>query len=620
MSYFWTRVIHKNSLYVSFLFFLLSSLFSFLHFSNVCHGSSISLVSWIASTITFIYSFLPQHLSVKKSTLLIFVFVAVLYFISHLLNFSHSPWNTNGLFDDAAWDIYFANNHIFNGTPFQAAFFDNVGYISREAVFHYYISIFFKLFGYNLLVFNISLLILGFITVLFTTLIVQSLFNHTLLTLISAVIINFFPLHFTHIFAGHRYAISAPLMTVSLYFLYSALSNNSYLKMATSGIFAALCVGSSVIGKQYLYGLVLCIPFFLYTQRKLRMPKEKIIGILVWMVGFILAATPLIFYVLFNHSDYNIRERNIIQEFFLQYQNGGVSALQPYLDQIKEVFLSKNTYRRWFLPDFYVIPPAYYLLMLPGLFLAFVKKRFEIVFLAIIPVAAAFFSGAYDFRVLFAVPIWVISMAFSLNWLFRHKRFGCGIVVGFVCVVLGLFPSIKYLWGVSKNPNYFWLLPHKDVAVSRLVQDIVVGIKSPTSSMKWDEFRRKINFSSITYDTLVCPLGAYAIMHLYLQNFDDKKILSFIDQGTQLLSTPDEILKYNTQAIANYLPTNKDLKMVWEVSEKTNDIIRMFSRYNKYGSEEIISDSVDGIPFSLYVLTIKNENLKQFKTEIAQYP
>jgi len=107
---------------------------------------------------------------VRHKDLLISLFVLVLFFSSHLINFSIAPWNQNGLFDDAAWDIYFAKNHIF---------------------------------------------------------------------------------------AGHRYTITAPLMTVSLYYLYTSFTNKSRPRAAISAIFAALCLGSAIMGKQYLYGLVL---------------------------------------------------------------------------------------------------------------------------------------------------------------------------------------------------------------------------------------------------------------------------------------------------------------------------------------------------------------------------
>ena len=621
--YFLKGVKHKNIFYLSLISILISFIFSSLHYSRIYYGNSISWISWIIALLALLYSFMPTHFDIKrmlrsisKSDLLIFAFVVGLYFISHLFNYSHAPWNINGLFDDAAWDIYFAKNHIFNNTPFQAAFFDNVGYISREVVFHYYISIFFVLFGYNLLVFNVSLLLLGFVTVLFTTLIIHKLFNNTAVTLISAVVINFLPLQFMHIFVGHRYAISTPLMVVSLYFLYSSFSNNSYLKASVSAIFAALCLGGAIMGKQYLYGLALggiCV--FLFNNRQ-RITKEKVSIGIAWLISFIIAATPLVVYIIFNNSQYTTRESSLIKEFFEKYKGGGLTALQPYLDWTFEVFFAKHTYRRWFLPDFPLIPLAYYILILPGLFLAFIKKRFEIIFLSVLPVLGAFISGAFDYRVLFAAPIWIICMAFTINYLFK-KRIYSAITIGLIFLSFGLFGSIKYIWTVSKNPNYFYLLPHKDVAVSRLVQDIVSGVKNPTSRIKWNEFNRKIDMTLVDYDTLVCPAGAYAIIHLYLQGFDDKKILSFIDQGTQQLSTPEEIFNYNLNAITNYIPSDKNLKLVWEMSDKTTGIINIFQRYNKYGKDEILSDTSDGNRFSLYILTITNKNINTFKKELV---
>jgi hypothetical protein len=45
------------------------------------------------------------------------------------------------------------------------------------------------------------------------------------------------------------------------------------------------------------------------------------------------------------------------------------------------------------------------------------------------------------------------------------------------CILAGLITSSSYILKVSKNPNYQHFLPHKDVAVSRLVQDIVVEMQ-----------------------------------------------------------------------------------------------------------------------------------------------
>ncbi|MFH1841142.1 MAG: glycosyltransferase family 39 protein [Candidatus Shapirobacteria bacterium] len=554
-------------------------------------------------------------LKTKKVDLLLCAFIVTLFFISHLMNFSIAPWNHNGLFDDAAWDIYFAKNHIFNGTPFQPAFFDPVGIISREVVFHYYLSVFFVLFGYNLLVFNVSLLILGCITVFFTTLLIQRLFNNMAVTMLSAVMLNFLPFHFMHVFRGDRYAIVAPLMMISLYFLYTAFLHASFLRTAISAIFAALCFGSAIMGKHYLYGVVLAALLFLITDKNRKKISRKLPVALVWLGSFLLAAAPMLIYIGSNYAIYTLRERSLINEFFLQYKQGGFQALIPYLDRVREIFFAKYSYLRQFVPGFYLIPLAYYLLLVPGLLIALLKRHFEIVFLALIPIVGAFISGAYDFRILMAVPIWVVAMAFALNTLFVKKIVGVGLGLGII--VVGLLPSINYIWMVSRDPNYLYLLPHKDVAVSRLVQDIVVGVINPTSEMKQDEFNRKVDLTSVSYDTLVCPLGAYAIMHVYLQNYNDKKILAFCDQGIQLLKTPTEILHDNIRAIINYSPTDKDLKLAWEVSEKSEGIVDKFRPYRQYGHEEEFKGEVDGVKYSLYVLTIDNEFIEQFKKEVV---
>src|SRR3990172_1364650 len=76
------------------------------------------------------------------------------------------------------------------------------------------------------------------------------------------------------------------------------------------------------------------------------------------------------------------------------------------------------------------------------------------------------------------------------------------------------------------------------------------------------------------------------------------------------------ILKNNLNAIIKYQTTGKDLKLIWEVSEKSEKIIDAFSKYKNFGSEETLSDSVDGSAFSLYILTITNENITRFQKAI----
>ncbi len=630
LQYIKRKILHPYIFFSSIFFLLVSWIFTSLHYMNLLYGNSLSWISWILAIITFFYSFLPFHLSlnhfvkkIQKSDYIVALYVIVLYFATHIWNFATAPWNQNGLFDDAAWDIYFAKIHAFNG-PFQATFFDNVGYISREVVFHYYISVFFKLFGYNLLVFNISLLVLGFVTVFFTTFIIHRIFKNISVTLISAIIINFFPLHFVHIFMGHRYAIAAPLMVVSLYFLYQAFIHKSFFRAAISALFAALCWGSAIMGKQYILGLAFSASLILIFGKSKWISKDNIATGIIWILGFFIATIPLLAYILFNYDNYILRERGLLQDFISVYESGGLPAIQPFFNQISELFLAEHSFRRQFLSDFYIIPIAYYALLMPGFLIAFMKKRFEIVFLSVIPVLGAFVSGSYDFRVLLAVPLWIICIAYYLDFIFKSlKTYNKNLRIAFIAIslfffLLGLIPSVVYLWKVSINPHHIYLLPHKDVAVSRLVQDIVVGSNNPKSSMKHDELNRSINLSNVSYDTFVCPFSAYAIMHLYLQNYKDKSILSFCNQGIQLLKDPKEIISNNVSAIESYKSNWKDLKLVWEISSKTSSIINQFSEYKKYGSEETIADISDGEPFSLYILTIKNRNISTFQQEVVE--
>lgn len=610
-----SRIFHPRAFIFSLILFLLFCLFTSLYYLKIAPLDSLAFICWIMAVSALINSFFPTKVTAKtrlsstrRFEIFLLLFVIVLYFASHLWNFSTAPWNQNGLFDDAAWDIYFAKNHVFPGSPFQPAFFDTVGYISREVIFHYYISIFFKIFGYNLFVFNISLLILGLITVIFTVFCIQKLFNHPLVTIISALIINFFPLHYLHIFFGHRYAIAAPLMTVSLYYLYTGFINKSSIRLVISSLFAALCLGSSIIGRQYIYGLILSLPFILLTSRQKR-SFNTVSLCLIWLIGFIVSAAPLLIYIAFNSSAYVGREQNLFREFISSGQT------QVYISQLKELFFAPFTYRRWALSDFPLIPFAYFIPLILGLFVALLKKHFEIFWLSLIPIVAAFIAGAYDFRVLLATPIWVIGMAFGLDYLFQIKH-RLLIVATVICLFFGLIPSMAYLWKVSRDPNHIHLLPHKDVAVSRLIQDIVVNADNPNSQMKNDEFNRPVNMEKVPFDTFVCPTGAYAIAHLFLQNYHDKQILAFIDQGNQLLNTTEEIYNDNIKAIEEYRPAGKDLKLVWEISDKSAGIVELFKQYRHYGHERVYFGESDGNQFSLYVLTINNENIKQFQQDL----
>ena len=117
----------------------------------------------------------------------------MIYFGTHLFNYSSAPWNNYGLFDDAAWDIYISKQECFTNHTFETIYHDEeIGGISRELLFHYYITVLFKIFGYNMFTFNMGLVFLGYITVLFTMLTAMELLDSPPKGFLAGIILNFF--------------------------------------------------------------------------------------------------------------------------------------------------------------------------------------------------------------------------------------------------------------------------------------------------------------------------------------------------------------------------------------------------------------------------------------------
>jgi hypothetical protein len=245
-------------------------------------------------------------------------------------------------------------------------------------------------------------------------------------------------------------------------------------------------------------------------------------------------------------------------------------------------------------------------------------------------------SGPYDFRVLLAAPIWVIAIGFCLQAAWRRRGGGDPRegdsrsdrppavvsrvipVVALGLVLLGVVPSARYLWDVSTDTHHQYLFVHRDVAVARVVQDIVAGSDSPSIHMKTDEFRRGADPSSLPYDTFVCPGTAYAVMHAYLHGYDDRRILAFCDQGNEALLEPEELVRVNLAAVTAQTPSGKPLKLIWEEHPNAEAAIALFKRYEEFGTAETLAGSVEGQAFALYVLTIPGERVAEFQSQLAQ--
>jgi hypothetical protein len=620
---------------VLFAICIVSSYASYHGYEN---WSQLAPYSWLSSMAFLCFAYCPKLkvlfnsiCSIKRNDWIVALFIFLIYFCSHFYNFSGAPWNQFGLFDDAAWDIYFANNHVFHGETFHPAYFDEVGYISREVLFHFYIKTLFLWFGHSLGVFNISLILLGYVTVFFVTFVIHRLFDNLLVTIISAIVINFYPLHFMHIFMGHRYAIAAPMMMISYYYLVTAFQSKSSFRIIISGTFAAFCVASSVMGKQYLLSLLLSVVFlvlfrFFYEKKSVTI-KESALAV-EFVFAFFIGLAPLIVYVTNYGELYYLREQGLAKEFFDSYNAKGFDGIKPYIQSIYDVYFADYTGGRQFLPDYLPIPIAYYFLLVPGLIIALIKRRYDILFLSIIPTAGTLIARCYDFRVLLSVPAWVIAISYTLNAatkpiyqlksynnlkdvVCRFAKFGFVIIL----LLLGLIPSVKYIFQVAHDPNHLWLLPHKDVAFSRVVQDLAIGRYPPSIEMKHDELMPQ---SKQVNDLLVCPEGGYAITHLYLQQFKDKNILSFCDNVPQTLLEPVKIRELNYRSIEQYQPQGRNLLLVWQLTDKVKAIINEIKSRVEIGKSEVLNYRVDGQEISIYVLTIQSADIYAFKKAVSK--
>jgi hypothetical protein len=131
--------------------------------------------------------------------------------------------------------------------------------------------------------------------------------------------------------------------------------------------------------------------------------------------GFAAGAMPILAYIVFNRRDYAYHNSPYWHSF-LQAVRGHPSPndLTYYVTQLWRLFFSVPG-PRLFLGDVLPIPLPYYFFLLPGIVLALLKKRFEIVLLGTIPVVAAFISGGgvIEHRLLLAIPFWIILMSFS---------------------------------------------------------------------------------------------------------------------------------------------------------------------------------------------------------------
>ena len=616
---------------LSFVSLVLCALSAAAHYLHWAWGNPWQPISWLLSMLLLLAAFSPSPQQIVRSSKSLltpkagfFAFWILAFASSHLWNFSTAPWNGNGLFDESGWDLYFLKHNII-GHPFQPVWPDHTG-LTRETLFHYYVWGFLRLFGYNILSYEAALFVIWCTTFVFTLLLIDLFFRSYIVDSLAALIFTFLPFAFIFTFAGYRYPLGMVLCVMSLYSLHLGFKNSSSFYLSLGGVTAGLCLASSIPGKQYV--LVLLVFAVLYGTLHWRVLKQRATWSSVSLIvyGFVTGAMPILVYIAFNYQDYIYYEKSLAQPFFqAMFGNPAPNDLRWYLTRLGVVFFG-NPADRLFIPDTLLIPLPYYLLLVPGIVLACVKKRYEIVLLATIPVVLALIAGPTERRLLLPLPSWIILMGFTFAGVLKLKlRTGLKVFLwGASAVILtwGLIPSIQYIHSKTKSPFSIYQYVQDQVAVSRFLKNIVAG-REPANPprLERDEFNRIEGIPDPPYETLICQSEAYSIIHLFLHDYDDAKILSFCGGSPIYVITEQELWSANKRAIVDYVPHGKDLKLIWEKDPKTDRIIRMLEPpLRSLGAEQSVSCSFAGKERKFFVLEIASKNIPRFQEGVRELP
>ena len=618
---------------LSFIAILVCAWAGVAHYRKAAWGDPWQPIGWLLGMLFLLLAFSPSPAglatgfrSLVKPKTAFFLFWILFFILSHLWNFRTAPWNGDALFDESGWDLWYLKTYVI-GHPYQPAWFHLV--ISRETLFHYYVWGFLKLFGFNILSYQAALFCLWLTTYIFTLLLVDLFFGSYVVTSVTALILNFLPFAFIYTFAGYRYPMATTLAVVSLYFLHLGFRTASRFCLSLGGIAAGLCLASSISGKQYLLALAIAAPLYgLFYWRSLkRSVTWSSLALVVY--GFLAGAATILLYIVFKRENYTYYESAFVRDFWNAVQSAPFPyGIRPFTRQLYECFFVIPG-PRFFIPDVLPIPLPYYWLLVPGFLLAIWHKRFEIVLLAIIPIAGAFVARAIENRLLMPIPYWVILMSFTFAGILKLRPWpSIQILLGAIAVLIlldGLVPSVRYIYSKTKNPFGIRHYAQEEVAVSRFLKHVVAGQEHPgPPHLERDEFNRIKGIPDPPYDTLICQDDAYSIIHLFLHDYDDDKILSFCaEYPFSIVMSDQDVSNANKRAVLGYAPGNKDLKLIWERHPKTERIIRMFQSLRDLGTEDSISYSFGGKVRTFYVLKIPNKNIREFQErvrELSTYP
>ena len=600
------------------------------HYRKAAWGDPWQPIGWLLSMLFLLAAFLPGRerpatglKSLIKPKTVFCLFWILFFIVSHLWNFRTAPWNGDALFDESGWDLWYLKTYVI-GHPYQPAWFHSP--ISRETLFHYYVWGFLKLFGFNIMSYQTALFCIWLTTFVFAILLVDLFFESYIVTSVAALILNFLPFAFIYTFGGYRYPMATALAVTSLYFLHLGFKKASPLCLSVGGIAAGLCLASSISGKQYLLALVAAAPLYavFYWRSLTRRATWGSLAVVVY--GFAVAAMPIMLYIVFNREAYTLYESSFVRDFWHAMQSAPFpNGIRPFTRQLYDCFFTIPG-PRFFIPDTLPIPLPYYWLLVPGLVLALWQKRFEIVLVSILSVVGAFVATSYDNRLLLAIPFWVILMSFTFAGLLKLRPWpSVQIILGAVAALIlldGLVPSIRYIYSKTKNPFGIRYYAQEEVAISRFLKHVVAGQEHPgLPHLERNEFNRIEGIPEAPYETFICQGDAYSIIHLFLHDYDDGKILSFCGgYPFYVVLSEQDVWNANKRTIASYAPGNKDLQLIWERHPKTERIINIFQSLRDLGTEDSISYSFGGRVRTFYILNIPNKNIQQFQQGVGTFP
>ena len=593
------------------------------------------LAGWLLSMLLLLLAFLPgpselraNFKSVIKPKTAFFVFWILFFVLAHLWNLRTAPWNGDGMFDDTAVELLYLKTNVIS-QPFQAASFHPYGFnCHEETLFHYYLWLWLHLFGYNILTNEAANLALWCATFLFTLLLTDLFFESYVVTSVIALVFTFLPFAFIYSFFAWHYEMAVPLCVASLYFLHAGFKTDSSFCLALGGIAAGLCLASSLLGQQYVLALLVFVVLYAVFDRKRLKQGINWRRVLTVIYGFAAGAMPILAYIVFNRREYALHQSSYLDSFW-QAVRGHPSPndMTFYLRHFWDSFFTIPSHSLFF-PDALPIPLPYYWLLLPGFVLALWQKRFEIVLLATIPVVGVFVAAGstVEHRLLVAIPFWVILIGFGLNSVTQLRlRLSFKILLWGVSAALlmtGLVPAIQYIFYThAKDPSSIRPFAQQDVAVARFLKAIVAG-RTPASvpRLEHDEFNRVQGVPDPPYETLICASQANVVIHMFLHDYDDEKILSLCGGHPMLSMTGQDTWSYNKKAIANYAPSGKDLKLIWESGPTAEKIIEILRPLRDLATEESLSFSFGGRVSTFCVLNIPYKEIRSFQERVRALP